>query len=104
MKRFSIAAIIVALAIAPFTAQADDIPDGQDCRDGTADPVATGSEPDRGAVCINAGGTVILYIGGEGQAEEEPGTGGACGTIIVADQTFTGTDDWDNPDEGTHCD
>ncbi len=33
-----------------------------------------------------------------------PGTGGACGTIIVAGQTFIGTDDWDNPDEGTHCD
>jgi len=108
MKKLLIATFMAALAVAPFAAQADDIYDGKDCRDGNAEPAAAGAasgeDADRGSVCVYNEGSVIFYIGGEAQAEEEAGTGGACGSIIIMDQNVTGDEDWDNAEQGTHCD
>lgn len=115
MKRLAIAAFVAALMVAPFTAQADDIHDAQECREGTAEPVALGAvegeDADRGSFCVHADGFTALYVGGEAQAEEEPGTGGACGTIIILDENVTGEEDWDSdggtpndPSDDTHCD
>lgn len=115
MKKLLLATMLAALAVAPFAAQADDIPDGADCAS-TADSgvYASESEQDRAALCLNAEGTTVFYIGGEAQAEEEgdPAFGGACGAIIVADSTVAGNADWDNAgadgEAGTaddeHCD
>lgn len=105
MKRFIAAAAVAALMFVPSFAGADDIEDGADCRSGSAEPVALGAangeDADRGSFCVHANGTTVLYVGGEAQSETDPGTGGACGAIIVADQTLSGTDDWDNGTD--HC-
>lgn len=117
MKKWLLVATVAALSLAPFASQADDIPDGADCAAG-ADPitlaVVDGGEEDRGAVCVAAEGTVVLYVGGEAQAEEEgdPAAGGSCGAVIVAGTALAGEPDWDNAGEdgeaGTeddeHCD
>lgn len=106
MKRFIAAAAVAALMLVPALAGADDIYDGADCRSGSAEPVALGAvngdDADRASFCAHAGGTTVFYIGGEAQSETDPGTGGACGAIIVADQTVAGTDDWNTDTE--HCD
>ncbi|HEX9711347.1 MAG TPA: hypothetical protein VGB52_02205 [Actinomycetota bacterium] len=115
MRKLALAALLAAMAVAPFAAQADDIPDGADCNSTAASGAFTNTdEPDRGAVCVNVEGTTVLYVGGEAQAEEpeNQGSGGACGAVIVADQTLTGDPDWDNAgadgEAGTaddeHCD
>lgn len=125
MKRLGIAALLAAMAVAPFAAQADDIPDGADCNATTTGVhlgIASAEDPttyppddaDRGAVCVNDGSTTVLYVGGEAVAEEEPGeeTGVACGAVIVGGETLAGKADWDNAgadgEAGTaddeHCD
>src|SRR5687767_9816969 len=117
MRRFFVAALLALGMLVPMGAMAHDVPDGQDCRDGNAAPAAlgatSGQDSDRGAACVNAGGTTVFYLGGEAQSEDDPGTGGACGAVIVADNSLTGADndDWDNAGadgiEGTaddeHC-
>ena|SRR5687767_1628598 len=115
MRRLGITLLLALGLFIPMGASAHDVPDGQDCREGTAAPASlgatSGADADRGAACVHAGGTTVFYLGGEGQSEDDPGTGGACGAIIVADNTVTGTDDWDNAGadgvEGTaddeHC-
>src|SRR5688572_14543206 len=115
MRKLAISLLMALGLLVPMGAMANDIPDGQDCRDGNAAPVTlaatSGGETDRGAGCVNANGTTVFYLGGDGQSEDDPGTGGACGAIIIADNTVTGTDDWDNAGadgiEGTaddeHC-
>lgn len=108
MKRIlGIFVLILAVGLlVPGLSVAGDIPDGADCTAGTSDGVWTGSESDRGAVCVGGG---AFYIGGEASAE---GSGGQpCGAIIVDGTTVAGTADWDN-DNGTpnntaddnHCD
>ena len=93
-------ALLAIVMVVPMAARANDVPDGQDCRDGNAAPVTlaalSGGETDRGEACANAGGVTVFYIGGEIQSEDNPGTGGACGSLIVGGSTVTGTDDWDN--------
>jgi len=115
-KKLSIAVLLAAMAVAPF-AGADDIPDGADCdaeTTGAHVAIAQSDDPttypvedaDRAALCVSDGETTLLYIGGEAQAEEEPGadTGIACGAVIVNGETLAGNADWDNEDAGTHCD
>ena len=103
------------IAAAPFAVQADDINDASECRAGTADPIRVGAvenagdvdNADRGSVCIHNGGDAVLYVGGEAQAEEDgnPSFGGACGAIIVNGQNLTDADEnWNDPEEGNHCD
>jgi hypothetical protein len=106
MRKILIATLLVIAACAPRAAFADDaVPDGQDCRDGGAQPVTTvangASEPDRLALCIHVNGSTILYIGGELQSEDpnNDGFAGTCGAIIVADLTVAAGqygDDWHN--------
>lgn len=119
MRKLVLAAFAIASLAIPFTASADDIPDGADCAS-QSDPVAfqlpTGPDgnADRGYGCVAAQGHVVAYIGGEARPENpaNAGSGGACGAIIVADQTVTGDPDWDNAgadgEAGTaddeHCD
>lgn len=103
MRRVALVVLLALAMLVPFASLASDVPDGQDCRDGNAAPAtaaaANGGETDRGAACVNADGTTVLYIGGEAQSEDDPGTGGACGAIIIAGETQTGEDDWDNAGE-----
>lgn len=100
MRRFAVALLLTLGMTIPMGAMASDVPDGQDCRNGNAAPASlgatSGADADRGAACVHANGTTVFYLGGEAQSEDDPGTGGACGSFIVADQTLTGTDDWDN--------
>lgn len=112
--------LVLALAFAmvlPLGAFANDVPDGEDCRNGAAPATlaaAGGGEADRGAACVAANGTVLLYVGGEAQADEpaNQGYGNACGAIIVGDQVLAGDSDWNNngPDgvagtaDDEHCD
>ncbi|HVF12911.1 MAG TPA: hypothetical protein VNA87_07485 [Actinomycetota bacterium] len=115
MRRLGITLLLALGLLIPMGAMANDVPDGQDCRDGNAAPASlgatSGADADRGAACVHAGGTTVFYLGGEAQSEDNPGSGGACGSLIVAGNTLQGTDDWDNAGadgiEGTaddeHC-
>lgn len=125
MKRF-ILLLAMGLAALPFAAQADDIPDGEDCQNGEAAPYThhyqslddpTTADPnnlDRSSTCIHVEGTTVFYIGGELQAEEDPGFGGTCGSIIVMGEGVDSGNgqDWNNagPDgepgteDDQHCD
>ena len=53
-----------------------------DTASGEFNGVWDGGPTGRGSICAGAGGTIILYTGGNAQTP--------CGTIIVADQTLTG--------------
>lgn len=103
-------AAVLGLGFLGGAALANDIPDGADCASQAAGAQNySGSEQDRGAVCVsdgNAGNGAEAYVGGEGSAE---GAGGApCGAVIVAGATVAGDPDWDKTDNdpaGTgHCD
>jgi Ni/Co efflux regulator RcnB len=120
MRRFLIAAAITAIAAAPLAGSAhpNDIQDVEDCRDSN-DPatveLAVVDDPedvdnaDRGSVCVkdpNNDGRVLLYVGGEVQADN-PGaeTGVACGAVVVDDVARAGQDT-QNFNHGTghhHC-
>ncbi len=113
MRRFLITCLLATVAIVPLASQADDVNDAAECRAGTADPVRVGAaadpgnvdNADRGSVCVHSGGDAVVYVGGEAQAEENPGTGGACGAVIVGGENLTGSsENWNDPDEGNHCD
>lgn len=126
MKKLIIAAlaamVAVALALPLGSASANDVQDGAECATTTGPsvdpvgpaPVGSNDEADRGSACVAAGGTAVVYIGGELDAEEEgnPDAGGACGAVIVGGQAVAGDPDWqkeDDPttpdqDESTHCD
>jgi len=115
MKRL-IVLLVLAMGMLPFAAGADDIPDGADCERGEAAPFThhyqsledpTTADPanaDRSSTCVYANGTTVFYIGGELQAEEEPGFGGTCGSINVMGEGVDSGEgqDWNN--ENSHCD
>lgn len=117
MRKVLLVLALASAMVLPLGAFANDVPDGEDCRNGAAPATlaaAGGGEADRGAACVAANGTVLLYVGGEAQAEEEgnPTYGNACGAIIVGGQELAGSHDWDNagPDgvagtaDDEHCD
>lgn len=104
---------VTALAIAP-SALADDtgevIKDADQCAatGTTAEANVSNQDDGRGYACVAAEGTVLFYIGGEAQSEQNPGQGGACGAIVLGGQTVTGDTGWNddsNPDDTNpeHC-
>lgn len=66
----------------PAEATQCSFPTPQQCRAGDHNGVWDGGTDGRGAVCVAAGGAIVLYTGGN--APE------ACGVIIVGEQTVTG--------------
>ena len=113
MRKFLLAGLVAAMSFAPIAgmAHSDGNEDAKTCRAGSAEPLVVGAADDqsadnvdRASLCVHAEGTTVLYIGGEAQSEDNPGTGGACGAIIIADENVTGSDeDWNSGNGHSHC-
>jgi hypothetical protein len=88
-KLFAI--VVLSAAIIPAGALAD-IDNANQCKargDGAhiVLPLVDTGEADRGSGCINAGGTQVIYVGGELDADQHGG--GMCGAVVVLDDEVT---------------
>lgn len=88
-KMLALLAVGAIALVMPFAGLANDVPDGADCDAGATGAYTTGQQ-DRSAICLNAGGFTVFYLGGEAQPEEaenQDGFQGLCGSVTVAGQT-----------------
>jgi hypothetical protein len=108
---FALAAIVMAVSLAPLVGRAD-IPDGRQCSmlGLGADPVRVTTDQgpsnlDRFAICVTDGTSnngSELYVGGELQPEQPQS--GQCFGVAVLGRTVYGNPNWYSVDRGKDLD